>query len=252
MGSDPVRFALQVSGRLAESLRERGLAVQDAANAAVVRQTSETLGEMRVQVASRLSVRASNALRQRRFTNPSTVGQGDVVGFINSAWFRQSRSGGGRIDLFRSFETGMTIYPTAGKRTLAIPLPQAYAVVGGQAKGAPGRGRKRPTVASVKQALGPEAKLFVLERPGRTPLLAASGVAVSQSTRGRGKIKARGYTTRKGTRRYRKAYQGEPIPLFALLRNSRLPKKLDFERTRQREGVALGEKFIQELARRRV
>lgn len=218
----------------------KGLTIQDAANAAVVRQTDETKGEMRVQIAQRLSPRAANALRSKRFTNPTPGGgEGDVVGFIHSAWFRRSRSTGEQIDMFRSFETGAVIRPTRGK-FLAIPLPAAYTVAG-----IGGRRGKRPTPEAVETAL--DQDLFVIQRGGRPAILAAKNVAFG---RGRGaKIRApRARNARGGFSQRRTA--NAIVPLFVLLKNSRLPKRLDFAQTRDGAQRGLADKFTVELARR--
>jgi hypothetical protein len=235
-----VRLNVSVSGKLRDVLAQKGIALQDAGNAAVVRQTQETHGEMRVQIAQRLSPRAANALRSRRFVNPSTVGgEGEVVGFINSAWFRKSRATGQNIDMFAAFERGDVIRPVRGK-FLAVPLPAAYTVAG-----IGGRNGARPTVEAVETAL--DQDLFPITRPGRPTLLFAKQVSLG---RGRGaKIRApRGRNARGGFSRRRTV--NAIIPLFVLLKNTKLPKRLDFTATRAKHQTRLAEKFLVELARR--
>lgn len=218
-------------------MEQAGLSLQDAGNAAVIRQTDETKGAMRVQVAQRLSSRAANAIRSKRYVNSSTAGQGDVAGFIFSAWWRKGRRTGEEIDMFQAFEDGAVIAPARGQ-ALAIPLPAAYDAVGG---------RKRPTPLAVEAAL--DTDLFVIKRPGRPALLAARDVSVRRTGRGRAKIVARRYRGKGGALKIRRA-PPVVVPMFVLLRNTRLPKRLDFASIRQDGESGLAEKLLVELARR--
>ena len=125
-----MKINLTVSGRFRDILAAKGAALRDAANAAVVRQTNETKGAMRVQIAQRLTPQSANALRGIfKANNDVPSVEPEVVGFVHSAWFRKSRRGGPNIDLFAAFERGDVIAP-ATKNSLAVPLPAAYDVVG--------------------------------------------------------------------------------------------------------------------------
>jgi hypothetical protein len=246
-----VKINVTTSAKLRDFVNSTGLTIEDAGNAAVVRQTRETLGEMRVQIAQRLTPRAANALREKRYLNPPVPGgQGQVVGFIHSAWFRSSRLTGDDIDIFRSFETGAVIRPVRGD-WLTIPLPAAYSVVG--------RGRKRPTPAAIETALG--VKLFRIRSRRGNDILAVTpesgGVALgSRTTRGakRVTIKPVRYVKTAGGRSFptsrRATPVAAPIAMFLLLRNSRLPKRLDFGPIRQKYNVELAKKFLVEMGRR--
>lgn len=234
-----MRLSFKVSGNLKRELEKSGLALQDAANAAVLRQTDETKGAMRVQIAQRLSARSANALRSRQFVNSSSVGQGDVAGFIFSGWWRKSRRGGEDIDMFKAFEDGAVIAPARGQ-ALAIPLPAAYDVVGGRS------GSKRPTPLSVEAAL--DTDLFVIKRPGKAAILAAKAIRRT-AKRGASRFVAKRYRNKKGALSVRRA-AAEIIPLFVLLRNTRLPKRLDFSQIQQDGERGLGEKLLVEIARR--
>lgn len=235
-----MRLSFKVSGNLKRELEKSGLVLQDAANAAVLRQTDETKGAMRVQIAQRLSARSANALRSRQFVNSSSVGQGDVAGFIFSGWWRKSRRGGEEIDMFKAFEDGAVIAPARGQ-ALAIPLPAAYDVVGGRT------GSKRPTPLSVETAL--DTDLFVIKRPGKAAILAARDVSVRRTGRGRTRIGARRFRNKKGGLSVRRVAP-VVVPLFVLLRNTRLPKRLDFSQIQQDGERGLGEKLLVEIARR--
>jgi hypothetical protein len=243
-----LRLNLTVSGNLRGILAAKGLVIQDASNAAVVRQTDETKGEMRVQIAQRLSPRAANALRSRRFVNPTPGGgEGEVVGFINSAWFRKPKAGGDDIDIFKSFETGAVIRPVRAQN-LAIPLEDAYTVTG-----LGGRG-PRPTPRQVETRLG--VKLFVIKSKRGNRFLAITPESGPVAL-GRGRkrtIKPARFVKTTGGRSFpttrRAAPVRVPIRMFLLLKNSRLPKRLDFAQTRAAGEKGLADKFVVELARR--
>lgn len=235
-----LRLGLTVSGSLKRELEQTGLSLQDASNAAVIRQTDETKGAMRVQIAQRLSTRAANALRSKRFVNSSAAGQGDVAGYIYSGWWRKSRRGGEDIDMFKAFEDGAVIAPARGQ-ALALPLPAAYDVVGGRS------GNKRPTPLSVEAAL--DTDLFVIKRPGRTAILAARDVGVRRTGRGRTRIVGKRFRNKKGGLSIRRVAP-VIVPMFVLLRNARLPKRLDFSRIQAEGESGLAEKLLVEIARR--
>ncbi|MFZ1427181.1 MAG: DUF6441 family protein [Geminicoccaceae bacterium] len=241
-----MKLSLRVTGNLRRQLQADGLAVEDAGNAAVVRQTDQTKGEMRVQIAGRLSARAANALRSTLYRNPSVRGgQGNVASYIHSAWWRKDRKTGDNIDMFWAFEQGAVISGVKG-RHLAIPLPAAYAVAG--------RGRKRPTPEGIAAALS--IKLFALTSKRGNRFLAitpeSGPVAIGRGRRG-SLLPAR-YVKTKGDRSFpttrRATVVRQPIPLFLLLKNVRLPKRLDFDAIVQTGEQGLDDKFQVELARR--
>ena len=243
-----MRLSLTVTGSMKRYMQEAGTSLQDAGNAAVVRQTNETKGTMRVQIGQRLGRkgRAANAIRSRFYLNASGP-QADTVGYIHSAWWRKSRRGGPDIDMFRAFETGAVITPAKGKN-LAIPLPSAYAVVG--------RGRKKPTPEIVQVALN--IKLFVLTAHSGRKFLAitpSSGqVAISRNKYGTGKIKSVRFIKKTKERSFPTTRRGakvqKPILMFLLLKNARLPKRLDFAPTKEAANQGLAKKMIVEVARR--
>jgi hypothetical protein len=229
-------------------MQEVGTSLQDAGNAAVVRQTNETKGQMRVQLGQRLGRkgRAANAIRSRFYLNASGA-QADTVGYIHSAWWRKSRRGGPDIDMFKAFETGAVIMPVKGKN-LAIPLPAAYAVLGRNAKPA------KPE--QVEIALN--VKLFVLRAKSGRRFLAltpdSGKVAIGRNTRGIGKIKPVRFIKKTKERSFPTTRRGakvqKPILMFLLLKNARLPKRLDFAPTKEAANQGLAEKMIVEVARR--
>jgi len=242
-----VRVNLNVTGSMKQHMREIGTSLQDAGNAAVVRQTDETKGQMRVQIGQRLGRkgRAANALRSRLYLNAGGP-QADTVGYIHSAWWRKSARGGPDIDMFRAFETGMIITPARAKN-LAIPLPAAYTVVG--------RGRKKPTPEMIQVALN--IKLFTLTaRSGRRFLAITPNSGQVALGRGqRGQIKpVRFIKKTKEGRSFPTTRRGhavtKPILMFLLLKNARLPKRLDFTAIKAAKDQGLEDKLIVEIARR--
>ncbi|MFZ1425853.1 MAG: DUF6441 family protein [Geminicoccaceae bacterium] len=231
---------------LRQLFNQAGADLQDAANAAVVRQTEETRDQMRLQIAQRLGNRTANTLTSRTYINTADGPKGpagSVGGFIFSRWWRRPVRGGDQIDLLAAFERGDAITPRGGG--LAIPTPQAYLVVGASRGG--GVKRRPPTPAAVEAALG--IKLFVLKRSGgQLALLCAKGV--STVNRGaRGKIRAATYTNRKGLSARRRQSEAV-IPMFVLLKNSRLPRRLNFSSIETVAETALAEKLLIELAKR--
>jgi hypothetical protein len=240
--------ATYAKGVLEAELVRLGSGVQDAASAAVLRQTEETKGVMRGQIAQRLSARAANALRSKRYVNAPNSGRGtagEVAGFIFSAWWRKDRQTGEDIDMFAAYERGDVIFSAKG--LLAVPLAAAYRVVG-LAKGTRG-GKRRPTPVDVEAAL--DTDLFVLKRPGRNPLLCARGVVQGAPGRGGARpIRAARYRTKRGTLATRKGATGALVPLFVLLKTTRLPKRLDFDGIEERSAGRMAEHLIVELGRR--
>lgn len=243
-----MRLSVNVSNKLRDVLQGKGAVLQDACNAAVVRQTDETKGAMRVEIARRLTPRAANALRSKLYANPPKGGaaEGQVAGFINSAWFRRSKSTGGNVDMFAAFETGAVIRPVRGKN-LAIPLPAAYAVAG--------LGRNvRPTPKQVETRLG--IKLFQLtsKRGHRFLAITPESGAVTLGRGARGSVKPVRFIKTSGGRSFPTTRRGSrvttPIPMFLLLKNARLPKRLEFEPIRREGETRLGQKILVELARR--
>lgn len=222
-----------------------GADLQTAANAAVRAQTSETLGRMRVHISQRLSERSANTITSKVYENEAAGPKGDagsVGGWIFSRWWRRPRSGE-QVDLLAAFERGDEVKPVRG-RGLAIALPQAFAVAGASRLG--GRKRQNPTPASVEQALG--VKLFLLRRPGKLALLCATGV--STDSRGkRGKLRGASYVNKRGLAARRRT-SDRVIPMFVLLKNMRLPKRLDFAPIVEEGETRLAEKLLVELARR--
>lgn len=229
---------------LAQHMAALGPQMQDAGNRAVERQTKETLFEMRGEVTRGLSARAANALRSRLYPNPSQ----DVGGFVFSAWRRKPRSGGQDIDMFAAYERGDVIRPVRGKY-LAIPLPAAYSVVGlpRGIRTSGGFRKKRPTPVEVEAAL--DTDLFVISKPGRQPVLAARGVSVAGGKSS--KIRAARFRNKRGGLSRRRRTDAV-IPMFVLLRNARLPKRLDFSRVEEAGATGLANKIEIELAARGV
>ena len=224
-----------------KEIGELGSPLRDAADAAVERQTEETKGQMRVEIARRLGSRAANALRSRLYLGR----QQEVVGFIHSKWWKK-RADGELIDMFAAFERGAEITGSRGQN-IAIPLAAAYNILGMSATRGSGRSRQKAvTPEAVERRLG--AKLFVLRRRGRLDLLCAragwlgalsAGVA-SRSRRKRGRPSTVGTAA------------NSPITCFALTKTNRLPKRLEFGPILQRADARLVEKFVVELARRDV
>lgn len=223
-------------------LEALGSAVQDAANRAVERQTGETVGAIRTQIAGRLSARASGTIASRLYLNRGGENgpHGSVGGWIHSRWWRRPAGGGEQIDLLAAFARGGVILPRHGD-ALACPLPAAYNVLGLAAGYR--RSRKPVTPQAVETAL--DQDLFLVGRPGRPGLLCARGVAIS----GRGTIRAARFRGR-GIDLRRRRTSDAVVPMFVLLRTTTLPKRLDFAQIRAAIPDGLAEKFVVELAAR--
>lgn len=223
------------------TLAQSGPQFRDAANAAVMRQGDETKGAMRAHIEQRLSRRAAGTI-----TSETHVGRDSAVAYyIHSRWWRRPARGGEAVDLLAAFERGDTIVPARGG-ALAMPLPAAYNVVGLSAGYR--QARKAPTPQAVEIALGGQ-QLFMLRSKRGNVLLCAKDVAIS--TGRRGSIRAGSYRNRKGKTVRRKGLT-EIVPMFVLLRNTRLPKRLDFSGIRAETASGLAEKLIVELGRRGV
>ena len=139
--------------------------------------------------------------------------------------------------MFAAFEDGAVIAPARGQ-ALAIPLPAAYAVVG--------RGKKRPTPKAIEVALN--VKLFPLKTRRGNTLLAITPQSNAVAVSGRSsKIRAVRYIKHTRERSFPTTRRGAavrvPIPMFLLLRNTRLPKRLDFGQIRQDGEQGLAEKI---------
>lgn len=224
-----------------KQLGEIGSPLRDAADAAVERQTEETKGAMRVEIARGLGNRVANALRGEFYLGR----QGQVVGFIHSKWWKQ-RADGELIDLLAAFERGALLTGSRGQ-SIAIPLPAAYNILGLSAtRGGGGRFRRKPvTPERVERKLG--ARLFVLRRRGRLDLLCARAGWLHVLTPGAASRKPRGRRGRPGTVG---AAANAPIACFALTKGNRLPKRLEFGPIVKRGQARLVEKMIVEMARR--
>jgi hypothetical protein len=219
----------------------------DAGNAAVVRQSRKSLGDMRVHIASRLSQRAANAMRLGKPGQPFLLNPDQtVVGFIRSGWWRKKRGVGTNIDMFAAYERGEVIVPVRGK-ALAIPLPAAYAVVGATKAGR-GRNRTRPTVESVEAALDQDLFPIGRHKPSGGILLAARPDTVSSRGGSRGRLMPSRYRNAKGKLVQRRTRYQAPIPMFLLLKNSRLPKRLDFGPVRSALPEELEREYLYQLS----
>jgi hypothetical protein len=231
-----MKLDVNVDIQALEDLAQNAERLIDGANRAVQRQTEETLGEMRSHTAQRLGARTANALGRRFYVNEDRT----VAGFIHSRWWRRGAGGGPRQDILEAFSKGEVITPKRGQ-FLAIPLPAAYAVAGAS------RGGQRPTPERVETAL--DQDLFVIQRAGRPPILCAKNVAIS--TRRRGTIRAGRFRSKGGILKQRRTVNAI-VPLFVLVKNVRLPKRLDFPPITEKADERLAEKLIVELVTRGV
>lgn len=231
-----VKITVDITGDLLQHIGGLAPLIFDAANRAVERQSGETQQAMRTEITQGLSARAANAYRRKKIVNPNQ----QVVGFLYSAWRRKPRSGGQDIDMFAAFEQGAIIRPVRGK-FLAMALPAAYAVAGGR------DGKKRPTIQSVETAL--DQDLFMVHRPGHVPILAAKNVSLGGGRRQM--IRTPRFRNRRGTLSRRRTVNAI-FPMFLLLRNVRLPRRLDFSRIEEDGAKGLDDKFIVEMAGRGV
>lgn len=197
----------------------------DAADAAVLSATDSIKALGRTQVSSALSPRSANTFSSMFFTNTRDGGDRGLAGYVYGRWWRKGVGSGRPVDILAEFETGATITPKRGE-ALAIPIP---ANAGKFGIGLNSGRSTRLTPLSFEQRTGLELKY--IERPGKNPLLVTDGTRAPQDFFARGK-KRRFRKRRAGTA----AQQANPIPIFVLVRTSRLPKRLDFSDIRDRAG----------------
>lgn len=203
----------------AESLR-------DAINEAVVRQTDETKSRVRAHVLGAMGTRAAFTIRSEAgLDRRAGADLGSVVGVVYSKWRRKTPQG--RIYVLDVFESGAIIRPR-GDRYLAIPLPAA---------GKTRKGRKMTPVEW--EAENNQELQFVPRKGGRAPLL------VAQASRLR-RTGLAGFTRRRGA----KASYRTTIPIFVLVRSTRIQKRLNLGPIKADADERFAEKVIISMAKR--
>lgn len=139
--------------------------------------------------------------------------------------------------IIAAYDQGGIIQAKRG-RYLAVPLPQAQRLIGIE------KTKYRITPRLLEEWLG--IKLIMIERPGRHPLLVARGVRLSGGGRigdrrgGGGKIKK--LSTLKATKNMgeRSSLRGMvDVPMFVLIRQVSLRKRLDVEALARRWGESV-------------
>lgn len=227
-----MRINLQADrGKLEAYLTQQAEATADAADAAVRFTTEETKKLGRVQVGAALSPRAANTLTSRFYLGSREGGRQGVAGYVHGRWFRRSAAGR-RTDILAEYETGATITPKRGT-ALAIPLRGA----GRFGLSALDR-RTRVTPASFERQTGLELRL--VQRPGKNPILVTDGTRAPRILNSRGDFVKR----KKGSR------YAAWVPVFVLVRQSRLPKRLDFTQLRRKAGDDLARRVLIEMGKR--
>lgn len=218
-----MKLEVAVSGRLDEAMLGKARILQQAVNRAVVRQTNETRGRLRGMVAGRLGGKAANTVYGQAGPDRRIGNEGQVVGVVSSRWWRKAN--GRRVNVLDGFETGLTIRPTQG-RFLAIPLPAA------------GKSRRGGRITPQEWEERNNQDLILVQRPGRRALLVArasrlgrNGVAVTSVRRTRGGIRVANRVM---------------VPVFVLVPQTRLPKRLDAASVRREADQRLAEKIVVE------
>lgn len=200
--------------------------LRDAINEAVVRQTDETKNRLRSHVLGAMGPRAA-------FTIRSDVGLdrrpgadvGSVVGVVWSKWRRKTPHG--RVYVLDVFENGAIITPR-GERYLAIPLPAA------------GKDRKGRKLTPVQwEAENNQELQFVPRKGGRAPLLVAQASRLRRSG-------LAGFTRRRNAKTTYKT----TIPIFVLVRSTRIRKRLNVEPIKADADARFAEKVIIGMAKR--
>jgi hypothetical protein len=231
-----MQLSVGIEARFAALMQRAGSQIKEAAGRAVVRQTEETQGAMRLRIAGGLGARAANALRKNLYPNPD----GSVAGFVSSAWWRPAQGPSphalkGRIDILAAFERGDAIRPWKGKG-LAIALPTA-----GRFGFASDGKRVRVTPEAFERRTGIKLQ-FVPARAGNPAMLVAranltAGGVVQPLRKGErgGRVFAR-----RGVR---------SVPVFIIVRSTKLPQRFDLDAIRDQHEERLAEKVIVEAAK---
>jgi hypothetical protein len=219
-----MRLEVAVSGRLDEAMLGKARILQQAVNRAVVRQTNETRGRLRAMVAGRLGGKAANTVYGQAGPDRRIGNEGQVVGVVSSRWWRKAN--GRRVNVLDGFETGLTIRPTQG-RFLAIPLPAA------------GKSRRGGRITPQEWEERNNQDLILLQRPGKRALLMGRVSRLDRSGVGRTSIRRlKSGAVRTGKRLL--------LPMFVLVPQTRLPKRLDAASVRREADQRLAEKIVVE------
>lgn len=201
--------------------------LRDAINEAVVRQTDETKNRVRAHVLGAMGTRAAFTIRSKvGLDRRAGADEGSVVGVVSSNWKR--RTSRGRVYVLDVFENGAIILPR-GEKYLAIPLPAA------------GKDRKGRKLTPVEwEAENNQDLQFVPRKGGRAPLLVAQASRLRRNGRA-------GFTRRRGTAapRYRTT-----IPIFVLVRSTRIQKRLNVGPIKADADERFAEKVIISMAKR--
>ena len=190
---------------LSEEIEDAKIAVSNG-----VWRTGESLKKaMRAQVAGAFGRRLGNAIKQEDYPDHPSLRAASFV-FAKSAAKRNSRGADQIID---GFNKGSVITANGGK-FLAIPLPSA---------GRGRRGRSNITPEQWEEKTG--LRLRFVGRRGKSSLLVADDARISVG-KNRG-----GQALRKGGKRRQDGMLvgAVTVPIFALVRVVKLPKRLDLE-----------------------
>ena len=215
--------------RLDVQMVRDALALQAGTAAAIRRQTTETKGLMRADVASSLGGRAAMTVYSQVGPDKRIgVGEdGSVIGVVSSRWW--AKRGGRWVNVLDGFETGMTIRPTKG-RYLAIPLPAA------------GKARDGGRITPEEWEERHNQDLILVQRPGRPALLVARASRIGSS--------GLAVTSVRRTKKGRSVANRVMVPLFVLVGSTRLPKRLNARRIRETTDQGLILKIVEEARRR--
>ena len=236
-----MKLEVEVGHGLSEAIGEVGSKLRDAADAAVVATTNRMKNDMRGVIAAGLGDRAANTLRDDFFFGPHQ----EVIGWLFSKWWRTGARDGQKIDMIAVFECGGIIASPFGG-ALALPLPAAYNVLGLAAGSWRGRQPGKLTPQAVEIKLG--QRLGIVKTKRGNLLLVARNVVRSRSSRGT--VRAATYHDRRGRLRQRVGESAAVVPMFVLLRNMVLPRRVDFRAIRASAPQRLAENFLIEMAQR--
>lgn len=201
---------MRVIGDLRQMMGEVRQEAEQAVTAAINQAGIETLGAVRVDTSAALGQRVANAWRMRSFPGPGRASLGAAA----LVWSKAAV-------IVDAFDRGATIRPQEGGY-LAIPLPAA---------GSRGVGGARITPAGFAARTG--LRLRFVFRQGKFPLLVVDNARLTSAGRAAGNTINRGGAIRTRLR------GRTTIPVFVLVPQVKLPKRLNLQAQAERSATRL-------------
>lgn len=219
-------LSLALSGKLQKYLDGADMAILRAASVAVNNVTQNTKDGLRQMVTgARLGKRLANAVRAKVYPERG-------LGRNPAGWIFVQQSA---VHIFKAFEENTTIRAGGGKN-LAIPIPGSPA----DRKNF-GQQRSGETIIQSIRNRGIELS-YVPGRNGRPAMLVAQSVRLGVSKAGRQRV-----TSAKRTKSGGFAKNASSIPLFWLVPEANIKKRLDWGREFQRASSEFMSRFTAEF-----